>query len=146
MGYITGVEGTKATILILNQEGAHNDDLKTVTIPAGTKIFLGATAGSETQLVVPPDNYQPVAYEVYLQKKLSNIVWSKEWEAQSKKVDFAQKDLRNNALWIFKYKNAVAHWLGTQMVKNIDVGGDLGEESILRGGSSQSGEYDVFIR
>ena len=130
MGYITGVEGTKATILILNQEGAKEDDLKAVTIPAGTKIVLGATAGSETQLVVPPDNYQPVAYEVYLQKKLSNIVWSKEWEAQSKKTDFAQKDLRNNALWIFKYKNAVAHWLGTQMVKNIDVGGDLGEERV----------------
>lgn len=130
MGYITGVEGTKATILLLNQEGAHNDDLKAVTIPGGTKIFLGATAGSETQLVVPPDNYQPVAYEVYLQKKLSNIVWSKEWEQQAKKVDFAQKDLRNNALWIFKYKNAVAHWLGTQMVKNIDVGGDLGEERV----------------
>ena len=130
MGYITSVEGTKATILLLNQEGAKEDNLKAVTIPGGTKIVLGATAGSETQLVVPPDNYQPVAYEVYLQKKLSNIVWSKEWEAQAKKADFAQKDLRNNALWIFKYKNAVAHWLGTQMVKNIDVGGDLGEERV----------------
>ena len=130
MGYITGVEGTTATILLLNQEGAHNETLVNAVIPADTHIVLGATAGSETQLVVPPDNYQPVAYEVYLQKKLSNIVWSKEWEQQAKKVDFAQKDLRNNALWIFKYKNAVAHWLGTQMVKNIDVGGDLGEERV----------------
>ena len=129
MGYITGVDGTKATILLLNQE-MNGDTTKAVTIPVGTKIVLGATAGSETQLVVPPDNYQPVAYEVYLQKKLSNIVWSKEWESQAKKVDFAQKDLRNNALWIFKYKNAVAHWLGTQLVKNIDVGGDLGEERV----------------
>lgn len=130
MGYITGVSGTEATILILNQQGAKEGELAEVVIPQGTKIVLGATAGSETQLVVPPDNYQPVAYEVYLQKKLSNIVWSKEWEAQSKKTDFAQKDLRNNALWIFKYKNAVAHWLGTQLVKNIDVGGDLGEERV----------------
>ena len=130
MGYITGVSGNDATILILNQDGAKEGELKEVVIPKGTKIVLGATAGSETQLVVPPDNYQPVAYEVYLQKKLSNIVWSKEWESQAKKVDFAQKDLRNNALWIFKYKNAVAHWLGTQLVKNIDVGGDLGEERV----------------
>lgn len=130
MGYITGVSGTEATILILNQQGAKEGELAEVVIPKGTKIVLGATAGSETQLVVPPDNYQPVAYEVYLQKKLSNIVWSKEWESQAKKVDFAQKDLRNNALWIFKYKNAVAHWLGTQLVKNIDVGGDLGEERV----------------
>lgn len=128
MGYVIAAEGGNATILILNPEGGETP--VQTTIIAGTKMFLGATAGSETQLVVPPDNYQPTAYEVYLQKKLSNIIWSKEWEAQTKKVDFAQKDLRNNALWIFKYKNAVAHWLGTQMVKNIDVGGDLGEERV----------------
>ena len=130
MGYVTSTEGGKASILLLNQSGAHNDSPVAVTIPTKTKIVLGATAGSETQLVVPPDNYQPVGYEVYLQKKLSNIIWSKEWEKQAKKVDFAQKDLRNNALWIFKYKNAVAHGLGTQLVKNIDVGGDLGEERV----------------
>ena len=130
MGYVTSVEGQVATILLLNQEGAYNESLVNATVPSGTTIVLGATAGSETQLVVPPDNYQPVGYEVYLQKKLSNIIWSKEWEAQAKKVDFAQKDLRNNALWFFKYKNAVAHWLGTQLVKSIDVGGDLGEERV----------------
>lgn len=130
MGYVTNVEGSTATILILNPQDGNTDSPKAVTIPPKTQIFVGATAGSETQLIVPPDNYQPTAYEVYLQKKLANIIWSKEWEAQAKKVDFAQKDLRNNALWIFKYKNAVAHWLGTQMVKNIDVGGDLGEERV----------------
>lgn len=127
MGYIISADSS-VKILLLNAEGGESPVV--TNIPKGTKIFIGATAGSETQLVVPPDNYQPVAYEVYLQKKLSNIIWSKEWEQQTKKVDFAQKDLRQNALWIFKYKNAVAHWLGTQMVKNIDVGGDLGEERV----------------
>ena len=127
MGYVVKADSS-VKILLLNAQGGESPAV--TTIPTGTKIFIGATAGSETQLVVPPDNYQPVGYEVYLQKKLSNIIWSKEWEAQAKKVDFAQKDLRQNALWIFKYKNAVAHWLGTQMVKNIDVGGDLGEERV----------------
>jgi hypothetical protein len=130
MGYVISTEGGSAQILILNPENGNTDSPAVATIAKGTKIFVGATAGSETQLVVPPDNYQPTGYEVYLQKKLSNIIWSKEWEAQAKKVDFAQKDLRNNALWIFKYKNAVAHWLGTQMIKNIDLGGDLGEERV----------------
>ena len=130
MGYVISADNNQANILILNAQGANNDTPVAATIEAGKKIFVGATAGSETQLVVPPDNYQPTAYEVYLQKKLSNIVWSKEWEQQTKKADFAQKDLRNNALWIFKYKNAVAHWLGTQLVKNIEVGGDLGEERV----------------
>lgn len=130
MGYVISTEGGNAQILVLNPENGNTDSPAVATIAKGTKIFVGATAGSETQLVVPPDNYQPTGYEVYLQKKLSNIIWSKEWEAQAKKVDFAQKDLRNNALWIFKYKNAVAHWLGTQMIKNIDLGGDLGEERV----------------
>lgn len=130
MGYVISAEGGNASILLLNPKNGNTDSPAVTEIPAETKIFVGATAGSETQLVVPPDNYQPTGYEVYLQKKLSNIIWSKEWEQQAKKVDFAQKDLRNNALWIFKYKNAVAHWLGTQMVKNIDVGGDLGEERV----------------
>lgn len=127
MGYVIGATAEQVSILILNGK---EEQQTTFTLDTPVKLFIGATAGSETQLVVPPDNYQPVAYEVYLQKKLSNIVWSKEWEAQTKKADFAQKDLRNNALWIFKYKNAVAHWLGTQMVKNIDLGGDFGEERV----------------
>lgn len=130
MGYVTSTDNGVAKILLLNPKGAHNDAPETTTIPSGTKIFVGASAGSETQLIVPPDNTQPVATQVYLQKKLSNIIWSKDWEATAKKVDFAQTDLRQNALWIFKFKNAVSHWLGTQMVKNIDVGGDLGEERV----------------
>lgn len=125
-GYVTGTTATTATIQILNP-----DPTKTsVTIPANTKIFVGATAGSETQMIVPPDNYQPVKTEVYLQKKLSNIVWSKEWEEQAKEVSFVKEDLRNNALWLFKYKNAITHWLGSDILNNIDVGGDLGEERI----------------
>lgn len=130
MGYVTSTDNGVAKILLLNPKGANNDAPETTTIPSGTKIFVGASAGSETQLIVPPDNTQPVATQVYLQKKLSNIIWSKDWEATAKKVDFAQTDLRQNALWIFKFKNAVSHWLGTQMVKNIDVGGDLGEERV----------------
>lgn len=130
MGYVTATENGKATVLLLNPKGAHNGAPETTTIESGTTIFVGASAGSETQLIVPPDNTQPVATEVYLQKKLSNIIWSKDWEKTAKKVDFAQKDLRQNALWIFKFKNAVSHWLGTKMVKNIDVGGDLGEERV----------------
>ena len=130
MGYVTSTDNGVAKVLLLNPKGADKGAPETTVIPDKTRIFVGASAGSETQLVVPPDNTQTVASQVYLQKKLSNIIWSKEWEKQAKKVDFAQKDLRQNALWIFKFKNAVCHWLGTKMVKNIDVGGDLGEERV----------------
>lgn len=130
MGYITSTENGTAKVLLLNPKGADKGTPEVTNIPDETKIFVGATAGSETQLIVPPDNTQPVPHEVYLQKKLSNIIWSKDWAATAKKADFATKDLRQNALWIFKFKNAVSHWLGTQMVKNIDVGGDLGEERV----------------
>lgn len=125
-GYVTNTTATTATIQILNPDPTATS----LTIAANTKMFVGATAGSETQMIVPPDNYQPVKTEVYLQKKLSNIVWSKEWEEQAKEVSFVKEDLRNNALWLFKYKNAITHWLGSDIMNNIDVGGDLGEERI----------------
>jgi hypothetical protein len=130
MGYVTSTDNGVAKILLLNPKGKDKGTPETTVIPEKTRIFVGASAGSETQLQVPPDNTQPVASQVYLQKKLSNIIWSKDWEATAKKADFAQEDLRQNALWIFKFKNAISHWLGTQMVENIEVGGDLGEERV----------------
>lgn len=125
-GYIIGTTANSASIQIVNPDPTAT----TLTIPANTKMFVGASAGSETQMIVPPDNYQPVKTSVSLQKKLSNIVWSKEWEEQAKEVSFVKEDLRNNALWLFKYKNAVTHWLGSDLVANMDLGGDLGEERV----------------
>lgn len=108
----------------------------TITIPANTELVIGATAGSESQMIVDPDNYQPTKYEVYLQKKLANIVITDEWLEQIKKVPFVEKDLRNNALYNFKRKAARTHWKGakkriTRNVKNIGPEAIYFEQGIL---------------
>lgn len=98
-------------------------------IPAGTELAVGTTAAYEAQMVVEPDNFQPVQKEVYLQKKLSNIVFTDDWLDQAKKVPFIEKDIRNNALYNFKRKNARTHWLGVK--KRIKVKVDnLGEQYV----------------
>lgn len=126
-GYIINSNANSCTIRIMNA-----DPTKTqLVIAEGTKMIVGATACSETQMIVPPDNYQPVKVQIQLQKKNSNIVWSKEWEETAKEVEFVKEDLRNNALWLFKYKCAVTHWLGGEAVGNIYVGGDLDNEDVF---------------
>lgn len=122
--FITSTDAANIYAQALNSSATEK-----VTLPVGTKLIVGTTAGYEAQMVVEPDNYQPVAVEVYLQKKLSNIVFTDDWLDQAKKVPFIEKDIRNNALFNFKRKNARTHWLGTK--KRIKVKVDnLGEQFV----------------
>lgn len=122
--FVTSVDTDKVNVWALNSGTA-----KAVTLPAGTVLSVGTTAGYEAQMVVEPDNFQPVQKEVYLQKKLSNIVFTDEWLDMAKKVPFIEKDIRNNALFNFKRKNARTHWLGVK--KRIKVKVDnLGEQYV----------------
>lgn len=122
--YVTAVDATNVTVWALNSGTA-----AAVSLPAGTKLIVGTTAGYESQMVVEPDNFQPVPKEVYLQKKLSNIVFTDEWLEQAKKVPFIETDLRNNALFNFKRKNARTHWLGVKKKIKVKVK-DLGEQYV----------------
>lgn len=122
--FVLSVDGNNVYTQALNSGSA-----AVVNLPVGTKLIVGTTAAYEAQMVVEPDNYQPVAHEVYLQKKLSNIVFTDEWLEQAKKVPFIEKDIRNNALYNFKRKNARTHWLGVK--KRITVKVDnLGEQHV----------------
>ena len=122
--YIIEADRSKATCVALNGKKSG-----TITIPTGSKLVIGTTAGYEAQMVVDPDNYQPVQKEVYLQKKLSNIVFTDEWLEQAKKVPFIEKDIRNNALFNFKRKNARTHWLGVKARIKVKVD-NLGEQFV----------------
>lgn len=122
--FVTSVDNANVYVQALNSSAS-----KAVSLPAGTRLAVGTTAGYEAQMVVEPDNFQPVPKEVYLQKKLSNIVFTDEWVEQAKKVPFIEKDIRNNALFNFKRKNARTHWLGAK--KRIKVKVDnLGEQYV----------------
>ena len=123
--FVTAVDASKATLMILNpSKDAMN------ALPVGTKLTVGTTAGYEAQMVVDPDNFQPVAVEVYLQKKLCNIVFTDDWLEQAKKVPFIEKDIRNNALFNFKRKNARTHWLGVKKRIKVKAPNNLGEQFV----------------
>ena len=113
-------DGTYATLLVLNppmvsSAAAH------VTIPSGSKLSIGSTAGSESQMIVAPDNYEPVPITRYLQKRISNIVMTDDWISDKKKVAFAESDLRQNALYNFQVGNEINDWLGVQTRYKVDV-------------------------
>lgn len=114
--YVIKNDDTTATLLLLNPK-----DGTATELPSGTELIIGATAGSESQMIVDPENYQPKEHEVYLQKKIANIVFTDEWLEQAKKVKFIETDLRNNALYNFKRKNARSHWLGVKKVIKVKV-------------------------
>lgn len=122
--FVLSVDGNNVYTQVLNSGAS-----EVVKLPVGTKLIVGTTAAYEAQMVVEPDNYQPVAHEVYLQKKLSNIVFTDEWLEQAKKVPFIEKDIRNNALYNFKRKNARTHWLGVKKKITVKVD-NLGEQHV----------------
>ena len=123
--FVTAVDSSNVTCMVLNPPA----DTK-ASLPIGTKLNVGITAGYEAQMVVEPDNFQPVAVEVYLQKKLSNIVFTDDWLEQAKKVPFIEKDIRNNALFNFKRKSARTHWLGTKKRIKVKAPNNLGEQFV----------------
>lgn len=123
--FVTAVDTTNITLMALNPPAA-----SAVTLTVGTKLLLGTTAAYEAQMVVEPDNFQPVPVEVYLQKKLSNIVFTDDWLEQAKKVPFIEKDIRNNALFNFKRKNARTHWLGVKKRIKVKAPNNLGEQYV----------------
>ena len=112
--YVVQNDDDKIKLVALNPKGAGN-----ITIPVGTKFVVGATACSESQMLVAPEAYLPESDELYLQKKIANVIITDEWKEQAKKVEFITKDVLHNGLYNFKRKCARTHWLGRQA--RIDV-------------------------
>ena len=125
--YVLKNDDSSVVLLLLNPKNGTSTVLE-----SGTELIIAATAGSESQMIVDPENYQPEQHEVYLQKKIANIVFTDEWLEQAKKVKFIETDLRNNALYNFKRKNARSHWLGVKKVikTKIKNGNKMGDEYV----------------
>ena len=136
--FITGIEGTDGALQLFVTEKTRNSITANVTnakpglstLPLGTEVNIAAYAAAESQMVVAPDNYQPVPKEVFLQKKLANIVLTKEWLNADKKADFAKSDMIDNALFNFKRKNARSHYLGSKHMETVAVGNNMADENV----------------
>jgi len=113
-------DGTHATALVLNPPMVSNSPAA-VTIPSGSKLVIGVVAGAESQMIVAPDNFEPVPYTVYLQKRISNIVMTDEWIKDRRKAKFTEDDLRQNALYNFQVGNEINDWFGVKSRNKVTV-------------------------
>lgn len=124
--YVTKADEQSIRCLVMNPPASGN-----VTIPEDTKLIVIGNACSESQMIVDPETYLPVPFELFLQKKISNVVMTKEWIEQARKVKFITADVVDNALYNHKRKCARAHWLGGKFMTNIKVSdAKIGQEAV----------------
>lgn len=118
------VEKTKdeVTLQALNgpaeTEGVVGETLDTMgcpAIPANTRILCGSTILSESQMNVPPENYQPRSEEVYLQKRAFSIIFTEEFEKIKKKAPHTVADMKEDALTKFLLRQERSYLYGTKL-------------------------------
>lgn len=119
--YVIESNGKKVTLQATNgkakNDGTPSTDLDSMTcpdIPSGTVFLVGSTAASESQLMVPPENSQPREKEVYVQKKLLNILFTTDFEKVQTKVPISVKDLKADAIMKYNLRAERSYWLGTK--------------------------------
>ncbi len=90
------------------------DNMTCPAIPANTKILCGSTALSESQMLVPPENYQPRSHEVYLQKRAFSIIFTDDYEKVKKKQPLTVADMKADALTKFLLRQERTYWDGVK--------------------------------
>ena len=99
-------------------EGTIGDTLDTMgcpAIPANSRILCASTILSESQMQVPPENYQPRSEEVYLQKRAFSIIFTEEFEKIKKKAPHTVADMKENALTNFLLRQERTYLYGTKL-------------------------------
>lgn len=100
------------------------------SIPAQSTILIGAVAASESQMIVSPDNFEPVPSILYLQKRIFNVVMTEEWLKGKKKIKFAEEDMRKGALYSYKVNNEITDLLGFKSKFKVEVGNQMQDEYV----------------
>lgn len=109
----------KIKFLVLNPPIKKNTT--SVKIETNTRFYVMATAGSESQMHVAPETYLPEKEDRTLQKKISTVTITDEFEDQDKKVPIRKQHIMASAEYNFKRKCARSHWNGTGGRVDISV-------------------------
>lgn len=102
------------------------------TIPSGTELILLSSAAYETQKFIAPNTVVPVPEEVFLQKQLCNSIVSDYFDAQKKRIPFAQATIAEAILRQFRLQSCRTAWVGQKgkmKVKAIDP--TMGEQDVF---------------
>lgn len=98
-----------------------DDPATSVTIATNTVFHVMASAGSESQMNVAPETYLPEKEVRTLQKKISTVLITDEFEGQDKKVTFKKAQVLANMEYNFKRKCARSHWNGSGRRLDVNV-------------------------
>lgn len=129
MLYVIEANGKKAVMQAVNGKpkvsGDSRDNLDNMTcpeIPVGTTFLAGASAASESQLTITPENFQPREREVYVQKKLLNIVFTDDYEKVKKEQPITVADLKTDAIIKYNLRAERTYLLGCKSRFKAETG------------------------
>lgn len=124
----------KVKVIPINGWEYYNSAWKSVmptTIAAGTPIHIMATACSESQWEVAPENYLPVTKSVYLQKQVTNLVLTDDFLRQMKEIEFGKKELNDRAIYNMNRKASRTFWLGAEGKRQVTPGKHMSKEDVF---------------
>lgn len=129
MLYVIEANGKRAVMQAVNgrpnTNGDSRDNLDNMTcpkIPIGTTFLAGASAASESQLTITPENFQPREKEVYVQKKLLNIVFTDDYEKVKKEQPITVADLKTDAIIKYNLRAERTYLLGCKSRFKAETG------------------------
>ena len=127
----------KVKVIPINGWEYYNSQWKSVmpsdatAIPIGTPIHIMATACSESQWEVAPENYLPVTKSVYLQKQVTNLVLTDDFLRQMKEIEFGKKELNDRAIYNMNRKASRTFWLGAEGKRQVTPGKHMSKEDVF---------------
>ncbi len=129
MLYVIEANGKKAVMQAVNgkpktagDSRINLDNMQCPEIPIGTTFLAGASAASESQLTITPENFQPREKEVYVQKKLLNIVFTDDYEKVKKEQPITVADLKTDAIIKYNLRAERTYLLGCKSRFKAETG------------------------
>lgn len=129
MLYVIEANGKKAVLQAVNGKPKtagdtriNLDNMSCPEIPVGTTFLAGASAASESQLTITPENFQPREKEVYVQKKLLNIVFTDDYEKVKKEQPITVADLKTDAIIKYNLRAERTYLMGVKSRFKAETG------------------------
>ena len=126
MLYVVGRDNATNNPIVIAVNGpkaATTDEVCTTPdIPAGTTLIVMGNALYETQKHVEPDTFVPQPTRIYLQKSATNQVVSDYFDAQKKRIPFAQAVIAEQQIKKFKLEGNRTCWGGVKARIKRDTG------------------------
>lgn len=153
MLFVTGKDNSSGCPIVMAVNGpkvnATDADCYIQSIPADTVLISLAPAAYETQMNIAPSSAVPEGETIFLQKMLLNSIVSDYFEAQKKRIPFAQATIAEALIRQYRLRCCRTAWVGIKSKFKVNVGKDLGEQFIYTSGGIRwqiKKQYDLTAK